>query len=108
MRWSASWSTQAWDRSGGKVADGDSAAHKVTVRYRLDGALRKRSFTGPECWSHAEAFQALLHAAYCGDWPADANHRPVPPVPAPMPASRIVAKPASSEPALAPVPAPAP
>ena len=90
-RWSASSSAQAWDRNGEPVPVGDASATKVTVRYRLDGVLRKRSFSGPECWSHAEAFQALLRAAYCGDWPADAEHRPVPPVPAPTPASPVVA-----------------
>ena len=85
-RWSASSSTARFDASGARLADGQGTAVRVQVRWRLDGVQRKAVLRGPDCEQHAAALQALLLAAYVGDWPADASHRPVVPAPLPAPA----------------------
>jgi len=95
-RWSAS-STIEWiggrgtplcrtATSGDAPRDVVQQAVKVKVHYRLDGRSRKatlRAGTPADLIDQAGTFQALLHAAYVNNWPADANFRPLPPVPLP-------------------------
>lgn len=83
-RWSATSSVRRLDASGNVVAS-NVVASKAIVNYRYDAKSRKKTFIGPRCTDDAQAFQNLLVVAYDEDWPADAQHRPIPPTPLPTP-----------------------
>ena len=100
-RWSAVSTIKRWDDGGAELApSGSGTAAKARVFYRLDGKSRKKTFAGPGCEDRAEEYRALLAAAYAGDWPADAEHRPAPPVALPAPAHTTETAPPPSLPAV--------
>jgi|GEM_PF-6181492 len=79
-RWSARSSLERYDDSGARLAEGAGGrVATAVVRWRLDGRSRSATFTGPDPLGPARALQALLAAAYEGNWEADACHRPVQP-----------------------------
>lgn len=87
--WSATSSIQWLDDRGATLARTPRAdsmprgAIKAKVHYRVGSVSKKPTFAGADLAAQVDGFQALLVAAYHGDWDADDKGRPVPPRPLP-------------------------
>lgn len=87
--WSATSSIAWFDATGTQLARTldtttvPPGAVTAKVYYRVDGRSKKPTFRGPNLRGRVAGFQALLAAAYHGDWKADEYGRPLQPTPLP-------------------------
>lgn len=84
-RWSATSTVERYHANGNKLDHASTVTPaKLIVRWRCDGKQRSQTFAGHDV-DGVEEFQALLAAAYAGNWaPLDYGRPPIPNrVPAP-------------------------